>query len=1205
MGMKSNRVLALEVWCSPNGTGTGTLPSSPKTFNQQTFSSTLNGNPGETEFIFRLLPSALDYQLTAAIAFEDSLPGTRLGQLKVTIQGEGESSDAVRLVNRAPLINGAFPWLDPVLSLGAERPSGISTIAPITAERLIVRNLLIDGGWAWKMQQIGAPALGMGYKNSPLNLLARTGSVRGVIVREFGAIGLVPWSHIHGASGVEAFPFVVGGYDAGQVPPPNFLRPWEVVDCEVHGFNGAYAGYTTMLMVHAMSHADYTPAWIIDDPNRRFAYVSNVRFRSATDGAFHIAMGNAGGSHGSPETGRTTFRDNVVLNTSLGYNGDTGRIRSVDILNSMGLNVWWWMNSASQPVGWHSDFLIANNSIRFGPRAAYPSFRAFCWSGPGVGYTDPSLIIGRPEVNDVFAGVQVGAIDRLRIENNFFTTIPQGRFDQSGSTPVPLEVRLLRRHPAVNAPSCSSSPGSFNNGNTLVLGANYLSGAAQDFFTDGQLLMAQPSTHAVFSDTNPVDAQSPKPVLANMSLGTEFNFGRIIRVHPVTTEVNMTHSWKTSATTTGDYTFPNKTLVGTLEVSLGQPQVGSGSITFPARVMLHKTSLQPSEWGDGKRIWVQASGLATWTGDAVCDPIGETSFSIPVDTSLNGELFVRAFHDPNATTGPAGQFSEYKVAYATGVIPVGQVVSVKASVSVAVDRRELGVQEGRLLFKRTATSGPPLTINFTLGGAGSIRPASPGSDFTLQAVGEAVLGGSGSARTLKFPTGAATAEVRVIPLADEVVEQEHVWVTVASGSGYAPSSQEGATGIYIYDGPRWTLHEITHTADPFTGITRAQAVSSHANGTTPTPLVGADMLVRRTGPNSPGGYTVTTTGHVGAQWSGPFASPSFQFEPSLAPPHAPVVTGVNDLPQQTYSGYLTRPSGADRAVKMWMGSPSGYLTSWDYLPIPTTGAWLVEKSRALCISPNGAFIGGYATRSQSNPTAEERMAVFWTPNGMSSLFSEATLNAARGGEAAAVNSQGEFVGHRQLLNSSGVYIPRGFRTEANGASVATGNYLQPPEQPEVANPIDVPSKPLAISAREVGRSGLAAGWARRKVSSSYWQQPSIWWHRYDGQPEPANTSWAKMPANPYKTGQINAISQGTALYGWVGDSAGANRKAWRWPKGWEDGASLEDKFLVFGFSAAWSLQEFTAASDKEVIVGNGVKNGAALGFVLMPQAVQP
>ncbi len=55
----------------------------------------------------------------------------------------------------------------------------------------------------------------------------------------------------------------------------------------------------------------------------------------------------------------------------------------------------------------------------------------------------------------------------------------------------------------------------------------------------------------------------------------------------------------------------------------------------------------------------------------------------------------------------------------------------------------------------------------------------------------------------------------------------------------------------------------------------------------------------------------------------------------------------------------------------------------------------------------------------------------------------------------------------------------------------------------------------------------------------------------------------------------------------------------------EAGSGLEDKFLVFGFSSAWSLQEFTAASDKEVIVGNGLKNGAARGFVLMPQAVQP
>jgi len=50
---------------------------------------------------------------------------------------------------------------------------------------------------------------------------------------------------------------------------------------------------------------------------------------------------------------------------------------------------------------------------------------------------------------------------------------------------------------------------------------------------------------------------------------------------------------------------------------------------------------------------------------------------------------------------------------------------------------------------------------------------------------------------------------------------------------------------------------------------------------------------------------------------------------------------------------------------------------------------------------------------------------------------------------------------------------------------------------------------------------------------------------------------------------------------------------------------MSDKSLVFGFSTAWSLQEFTDASDKEVVVGNGLKNGSVRGFVLLPQTVQP
>jgi len=53
------------------------------------------------------------------------------------------------------------------------------------------------------------------------------------------------------------------------------------------------------------------------------------------------------------------------------------------------------------------------------------------------------------------------------------------------------------------------------------------------------------------------------------------------------------------------------------------------------------------------------------------------------------------------------------------------------------------------------------------------------------------------------------------------------------------------------------------------------------------------------------------------------------------------------------------------------------------------------------------------------------------------------------------------------------------------------------------------------------------------------------------------------------------------------------------------GYSLDDKFLVHGFSSAWSLQEFTDASDKDAIVGNGLNNGSARGFLLLPQTIQP
>ncbi len=71
----------------------------------------------------------------------------------------------------------------------------------------------------------------------------------------------------------------------------------------------------------------------------------------------------------------------------------------------------------------------------------------------------------------------------------------------------------------------------------------------------------------------------------------------------------------------------------------------------------------------------------------------------------------------------------------------------------------------------------------------------------------------------------------------------------------------------------------------------------------------------------------------------------------------------------------------------------------------------------MCIRPNGTYIGGYATRTQSSPSVQEQMAVYWSGTSMSALFSEPTLELGRSGEGRAVNNSGEFVGSRKLLNS--------------------------------------------------------------------------------------------------------------------------------------------------------------------------------------------
>lgn len=1193
------RAQALERWFLPGASGSGTSIGTPARFDADAFKQVLESNPSETSFVFSLLPSESDYAVEKAI----ELPARAgLGQLQVTIRGLGNRSEEVRLINTAPLTsNGGYPHLDPILKLDLEQ-GGASV--PETAAQIIVEKLLLDGNWGWKMAGIGHPSRGQGYKNAPLKLKARTGRVREVIVRNFGAIGYVPWSHFGGAAGVETFPFVVSGYDVGQTPPMGWRRPWEVVNCEIHGFNGVYGGYTTELLASPII-GNYTPAWATNDPGRRFTLVHNVQFRSESDGAGIIAMGNASEPNGLGESGRTTFSDNIVLNASLGYNADTGRIRNVDIRESLGLNVWWWMNANFQPnylthngvfyPFWGTGYNVVQNSVRFGARTRYGSYRQFCWDASASPYTDVSLVLGRAETNHLFTLAQLTSMGSIRVEDNWYTTLPIDRMDDSGVGGADVRYRVIYKTPSRSGSSCDAYAVSYSPGTNFFIGGNTVSLAAFDFwpdYTDAKV------TYPTFDSTTAPSVQMESPGIAWVQGSFPFPYGRTARVLPQISPVSRTYSWRIDGVSDPtSASFPDDQLTGAWEVVLGDPLIGTSSVTVRSRMALQETP--KATWagfqtGVGKRVWLKHDGLASGLQSTTLSSDGEATFTVTVPANGHGELNVTAFYD-TAFPGPspAATFSQYSSAYATATIPLGTVVRLSCPTNVAADRREVGVQRARFRLTRSGSTAAALPV--AIGFSGLAPAATYGTDFTIQPLGDAgwAPASGGLPHRCTIPVNQSSADFEVVPVFDELLEREVVWLTVLPGAEYAPSVSAGTGSIFIYDGPEWSLIEITHATDPFSGVASAVGVSNDATapGGNADPAVAANMLVRRSTPMPPYGYIQTYTDFVGASWSNLFAAPSFVFDPSSAPPYAVVVSGISDAVGgfREYSGYQKQLNGAFKPVRAWIGG-------WTYLTTSASG-WLTEHSKALGISPNAQYTVGYATRTQVSPPMNEQQPAFWRTNALIKLFPGSDLNASRSGEAVAVNDDGEIVGHRVMLNVLGTqFIPRAFRSRAGGKEVLDSDLLIPPSQTGYQE-ANVPSAAKFITSRGTSVSGLAGGWATKAPGSLAARVlPVVWWRRADSSAEVFG-AWLLTGRDE---GVALASSNGLELFGKVSDAGGVNSQAWMWPNGWTPGSGFADKFRVYGFSGSWQLQEIVDATPKRVLLGNGIKNGSARGFLLIP-----
>jgi len=695
-------------------------------------------------------------------------------------------------------------------------------------------------------------------------------------------------------------------------------------------------------------------------------------------------------------------------------------------------------------------------------------------------------------------------------------------------------------------------------------------------------------------------------------------YGRVERVLPVWTTITRSYVHRLSSTTYATNSFDDPALAGTREVAMGVPSVGSGGLSVPVRLVLHQTPLSGSGTtvpSTGQVVWLKASGAINATGSATTDSTGLGTITISTSGVVHGEVILAAFYDPRP--GASGSFDPYQVAWSKGAFPIGTVVDVVATPDVAVDRREGGVQSAQFVLRRSgpavvnSSTYPALDVSFELPQPSGGRNATLTTDYNLTAVSPTTrtLGGNPvGPHTVRFAAGSTTAVLNVTPVTDNTIEKEVIRFGLLTGTDYAVSARS-QSWVYVYDGPEWTLVELTHSADPYSGVTRAAGINDDVDGSNnPDPRIAGDAYVMRT--NSSG---APVYGFVGGSWKSTWSNPTALVDTTLTPPLAPVMTGIGNSSAGSVgmSGYKGESDGGTRAIKSDQ-------TSWWYLSVPSSSqneGWYVTKNKGLCISPNRTYVGGYAWawRVDGVPYIEKR-PVGWNGATFIDLGAEDFANDTEG-QALAVNDQGEFVGERVLPDELGFPTHfRAFRTRPGGQSIAAQDLLPPPPQAGYDDP-DIPAAARAIGPGTATLSGIALGEAALDpLSPDYRTLPVRWLPRAK-----VAGSWEANAAGSF--GAVNdemGIRHGSWLaaspadgsgeyFGWDQASGETKTSAAWWRTAFGSSVRLNDAFAVLGFGtgSVWRLTSVVDANDSRRLLVVGTKNASERAILLVPQSVQP
>ena len=182
--------------------------------------------------------------------------------------------------------------------------------------------------------------------------------------------------------------------------------------------------------------------------------------------------------------------------------------------------------------------------------------------------------------------------------------------------------------------------------------------------------------------------------------------------------------------------------------------------------------------------------------------------------------------------GGAGIAADNALATAAAFIVLSPVASIAASVPGAF---EFGPVSGKFTVTRTGATAIPLAVSFTMGGS-----AANGADFA--AITSPVV----------IPAGAASADVAVVPIPNNIAEGDRTFVLTLAASGTANIGVNAAATVIIHDRPidLWRFNQFGAQANtPPAGDTASWARDGIANlikyGTGADPTVNGVSAVPR------------------------------------------------------------------------------------------------------------------------------------------------------------------------------------------------------------------------------------------------------------------------------------------------------------------------------------------------------------------------